>query len=82
MLTRDAKYIIFDDGLNDIPMIFPNHVQHNSMAFVLAPWTPISAGFVRINEQGAVEAYGQSIGLQLKSRPETDNKLLAKLFNK
>lgn len=82
MISKDAKYIIFDTGLNYNPVIFPNHVQHGSMAMMLGQWTPERAGFVRVDEHGNVVAYGESISLGLKSNPEIDNKLLAKLFNK
>ena len=82
MLGKDAKYIIFDDGLNYVPIIFPNHVQHNSVAMMFGSWKPERAGFVSINESGDVIAHGKSISLGLDSRPEIDNKLLAKMFNK
>ena len=82
MFTKDAKYIIFDTGLNYVPIIFPNHVQHGSMALMLGQWTPERAGFVRVEDDGSVVAHGESISLKLKSDPELDSKLLAKMLNK
>jgi len=82
MLSTDAKYIIFDTGLNYVPVIFPNHVQHGSMALMLGQWNPERAGFVRIDDNGSVVAHGESISLMLKSNPELDSKMLSKLFNK
>jgi hypothetical protein len=82
MFTKDAKYIIFDTGLNYVPVIFPNHVQHGSMALMLGQWNPERAGFVRIDDNGSVVAHGESISLMLKSNPELDSKMLSKLFNK
>lgn len=82
MFTKDAKYIIFDSELSYVPVVFPSHVQHNSMAMMLGQWAPDTAGFVRIDEQGNVIAYGESVSLKLKSDPVRDNKLLAQLFNK
>lgn len=82
MFTKDAKYVIFDDGANYFPVIFPNHIQHNNMAAMLSPWVLERAGFVSIDQDGSLTAHGESISLRLKSRPEIDNKLLAKLFDK
>ena len=82
MLTKDAKYVIFDDGGSDMPIIFPNHVNHSSVAMMFGSWKPISAGFVTIDGFGEVRAYGKSTSLGIDSQPEIDNKLLAKMFNK
>jgi hypothetical protein len=82
MLSKDAKYIIFDTGLNYVPIVFPNHVQHGSMALMLGQWNPERAGFVRVEDDGSVVAHGESISLKLNSDPELDSKLLAKMLNK
>lgn len=82
MFSTDAKYIIFDTGLNYVPIVFPNHVQHGSMALILGQWKPERAGFVNITADGTVAAYGESISLKLKSNPELDSKIIAKMFNR
>jgi len=82
MFSTDAEYIIFDTGLNYVPVIFPNHVQHGSMALIIGQWKPERAGFVRVEDDGSVVAHGESISLKLKSEPELDSKLLAKMLNK
>lgn len=51
-----------------LPVLFPEIVQHKDLAFQLEArfGSPTSAGFV--DHKG--EAYGQSVGLNLKSKPE------------
>jgi hypothetical protein len=69
-MTRAAKYIIWDDGITKCAIVFNNHLTHQNMAFQLNI-KPISAGFVRITgDFDLVEAYGESVSLKLKSRPE------------
>jgi hypothetical protein len=82
MISKDAKYIVFDNGLNYVPIVFPNYVTHNSIAMMFGSWTAEGAGFVRVDSDGTVEAYGRSVGLNLDSNPDIDTKLLTKLFNK
>lgn len=81
-MTRAAKYIIYDDGLNDVAVIFPNHVNHNNMAMMLG-CKPISAGFVEIDgtksDDPQAVAFGHSVSLGLKSRPE-DSKIIQKML--
>ena len=68
------KYIIFDDGLNENPVIFPTHIPHTKVA-LLPLGEPISAGFLDEN----LTAGGESVGLKLKSRPE-DTEIIRRLF--
>lgn len=77
---KNSKYIVFDDGLNDYPVIFPHFVQHDTIAGAMSPRKPISAGFVRVHPEGYIEAYGESISLKLKSNPEVDDLLLTKML--
>lgn len=82
MISKDAKYIVFDNGLNYVPIVFPNYVNHNSIAMMFGSWAAERAGFVRVNDDGTVEAHGRSVSLNLDSDPAIDSRLLNKLFNK
>lgn len=73
------KYIIVDDGLNEKPIIFSNLDQHNDIAYRLS-WKPVSAGFVTM-VNGQAECYGESISLNIKSRPEEDSKIINRFLN-
>jgi hypothetical protein len=78
-MIRNAKYIIWDDGLTECAIVFNNHLTHADMVFKLRV-EPISAGFVRFEsnpQDPTVEAiaFGESISLRLKSRPE-DSKII------
>jgi hypothetical protein len=73
-MIRDAKYIIWDDGLTECAIVFNNHLTHADMALRLNV-KPISAGFVRFEsnpQDPTVEAiaFGESVSLRLKSRRE------------
>ena len=80
MLTRDMKYIIYDDGLADVAILFPNHIQHGSMAMMLAA-NPISAGFVKFEatpDGVKPVCFGESVSLKnLSSRPDLDSEIIA-----
>lgn len=81
----ESKYITFEGGelSHNLPVaiIFPYIITHSKMARCLNRLgKPISAGFVSVNYEGKVQAYGNSESLGLKSRPE-DNKLLSKTLN-
>lgn len=84
------KYVIFDvDGI-DVPVVFPEVIQHYQVV-VNTTWgekaKPVSAGkvsiYVKLNGLGdevvSYEAHGESISLGLKSRPE-DSNILTKYF--
>lgn len=73
-----AKYIIFDDERLEIPIIFPMHVQHCDMAHMFRGVNVLSAGFVQLQE-GQLVAFGESLTLKIKSRPE-DTALLQKIL--
>jgi len=85
------KYIIFDIGdIGDIelPVVFPDLIQHSDVVAKSA-WgkegTPVSAGFFEIHAPAGLQpdnmyiARGESISLNLKSRPE-DSDILTKFF--
>lgn len=68
------KYVVFDNGLSDVPMVFPGIEKHSDIALRFN-WPVLSGGFVRVvNDQ--VVCYGESISLNVKSRPEEDARLI------
>lgn len=86
---RRMKYIIIDNGLEELPFIFSDLVNHNDMERALQRLVhgdTVSAGFVVIKQdpvEGTIEptlqvsfgCYGESISLDLKSRPEDSDVL-------
>lgn len=69
-----AKYIIIDERE---PVIFPDTMTHADVANALGGAHLItSAGFVHIDWRGAYSAYGESISLKKKSKPEEDSTLI------
>ena len=79
MISTDPKYIIFDNGLDDIAIVFPNAVQHATIEDMMGSWAARSAGFVRIGADGQCVAHGESLSLKLKSQEE-DSKILTKML--
>lgn len=82
-MSRNAKYIIWDDGLDECVMIFSIHLNHAQVAFSMGV-EPISAGFVEFQsnpQDPAIEAIvsGESISLKLKSRTE-DSAIIQRNF--
>ena len=70
------KYIIFElqESGVEIPVIFPEAVDHASMVIPTMFWggikqtaKPVSAGFTKI-VAGVFACYGESVGLKLNSR--------------
>ena len=79
-----VKYIVFnDDRLEDI-VIFSELQTHSEIAHGL-PGEVVSAGFIRIFSDGEidvrVECYGESISLEVESRPEQDTKIARRALN-
>lgn len=79
----NLKYIILDGGkagLPDIPILFPNFIDHNVIAQQFSRFTPLSAGFVQL-EGTSIRCVGESHSLKLK--PNTwDCILIGKLLTK
>lgn len=71
------KYIVIDDGMIECPIIFPNHINHASVAMCMVG-TVLSAGFIRFTVSG-LECFGKSVSLKVKSRPE-DTELVNKMI--
>ncbi len=81
MFTK-GKYVV-----GEIPVMFGSALGavcvneafgHDTLAGVFLPDSILSAGFFHINDDLTVSCYGESVGLNVKSRPGTDEKLLAK----
>jgi len=74
-----AKYIMFDNGLMQVPIIFPIVIGHSEMGRNFPNWNVVSAGFVQWTKDG-IFAFGDSITLKVKSRPE-DTTYMRKYLN-
>lgn len=64
-----TKYIIFNVGGLELPVLFPEAIPH--LAFK-SMGDPVSAGFCSIEEVPNGRSFvcsGESLGLKLKSRP-------------
>lgn len=89
--SRKMKYIVvegYSTGISSFTMIFPFHtcIQHVDFAkAILSDQSPkahvVSAGFCyspdRLNQ---ASAFGESVSLDLKSRPKQDTELLRSLM--
>ena len=62
------KYIMVKVGENDLPIIFPEIIQHKDIAAVFKHKV-VSAGFLQLNHGGKLETVGESVGLNIKMRP-------------
>lgn len=64
-----SKYLIIEDKGLEIPILFSPLFKHNE---VLGGKMAVSAGFCRIKSVNplVVETWGNSVGLNLNSRPE------------
>lgn len=60
-------------------IIFPDFVDHQHAAKLFVGGTPESGGFVSFDADGKPYAHGHSVGLQINSNPERDDKLLRRL---
>lgn len=71
-----CKYVVFSNGFEEIPLLFPSFVQHSEVARSFPHLVPISAGFVsQTQPDGKIEASGESLSLNLKSRAQDTNLL-------
>lgn len=73
-----AKYIILENSMLEVPIIFPMHVKHCDMAHMFRGINVLSAGFVQLQE-GQLVAFGESLTLKIQSRPE-DTALLQRIL--
>ncbi len=72
------KYIIIDNGMTEIPIIFSSALQHVVVASCLGSQI-ISAGFIQHRPDGFV-CHGKSVSLDVNSRPE-DGEFMDREFN-
>lgn len=73
------KYIIRAGGHGlPCPVMFGDTENHNDIAYRLGGEI-ISAGFVDLGDNG-VQCYGESISLNIRSRPEIDSKIINVFF--
>ena len=82
----ELKYIIYNDAL---PVIFTKGMNHNDCQWhrdlIEGDRTPTSAGFCSIyveDGQLAVSVYGESVSLNIKSKPEDAEIILLNLLPK
>lgn len=77
------KYVIVKDQLGvEYPLLFPEQINHNTVQKFDSRHglhESVSAGFA-IYENGKWNAYGESMTLNLKSRPKKDSELLNDFF--
>jgi len=62
------KYIMLKVGENDLPIIFPEVIRHLDVAKAFSHEV-VSAGFLQLNNKGKLETVGESVGLDIKTRP-------------
>ena len=75
----NGKYVIFERGGLEYPVLFPDHfVQHSEVKSSFDK--PVSAGMWGITSNGEIYTYGKSISLGIKCRPE-DAALINKQLN-
>jgi hypothetical protein len=78
------KYLVFEhpewDGIQ-IPVIFPEMLEHKHVSRLGRGGAVISAGFCTIDPiVGVTEAHGESVSLNIKSRGAKDAELLRICF--
>jgi hypothetical protein len=79
-MAENPKYIIFDNGLSDIPILFPHFIEHSTIAAMFPTWKAESAAFVNLYAEDGPQPYGNSTSLNL-TVGESDAKLIAKMLN-
>ena len=77
------KYIVFKHELaGETMVIFPEHIKHKRMVQGICDCRnhPVSAGFIELRD-GEIICNGESISLEIKSRPE-DTDLANRMFGR
>jgi hypothetical protein len=77
MQSNELKYVMNNYLGVESPVVFPPMIKHTDRVDVTFG-QPFSAGFCVIKDS-KVECYGESISLNLKSRPE-DSLILTEVF--
>jgi len=89
----EFKYIIFEYMGHELPVIFSSVITHSDVAAghlgqavsageVLFLGTDIDADGCYVSNVIEVKCSGESTTLGLKSRPDTDSKLIQRIFRK
>lgn len=75
------KYIIYDNGLFEVPYIFPFEIKHVDFAvnMQISLERIVAAGSIRHSKKG-MQCWGTSIGLGKKSRNEVDEDLINRML--
>jgi hypothetical protein len=84
-MVMNAKYICIEyPGIGEAIIIFPEFLTHKDMARNNAACgcNIISAGFVQENATGGLVCYGDSVSLEIKSRPEIDTALVNRMLGR
>jgi len=75
-MNRKSKYIVVKHEGFEMPIVFSDLMQHTQAAGLREV---IGAGFCYV-EAGEYVCYGESIGLHVKSRGETDASVLNEML--
>ena len=75
-MAENPKYIIFEGPLCQEVVIFSSVMTHSNVAICIGHEV-VSAGFVEFSEHP--QAYGESVSLGIKSRPEDTARILRHL---
>lgn len=77
-----TKYIVYDDfNVGVTIIIFPSFLVHQDVATRMRAHV-LSAGFLSIGADGSPHCYGESVSLNVKANPATDNVLAARLLGR
>ncbi len=79
------KYIVIEKDGNEVPIMFSTFVEHSFIAGCIKERYPgipiIAAGFCTVNLAATkMNCYGNSISLDITSRPKQDPTLFNHLF--
>lgn len=65
------KYVIVNNGFVDVIVVFPEVLKHSD--FTESFSNIVSAGYIKLTDNGMFECYGKSTSLGIESRPfDTD----------
>jgi len=78
-MSKELKYIIFDNCGIAIPIIFPSDIGVAHKNVDVLDCKPISAGLCKLDGLNT-QCYGNSPSLHLNSRPEIDAKIIIDNF--
>lgn len=82
-MAYNAKYVVLDYWIVDfVPIIFPSYIGHGQMMEKMGfqPEQVVAAGFVEVDEGGAVRCMGESKDLKKGSRGVQDEQIIARLL--